>query len=566
MAAVDDAMKRARAFLHDLSPRRRGETSKRASVPHDPPADPRQLVLPHVKIAAAPGTHTIRKTIWSSPAGKKHLAPRLVKLIPPHRTYVEPFAGSGAFFFAKQPSAVEVLGDADPEIAAAYKALTSLTDRELAALKEKDWIGRKSTFEGLKKTAPRSTADKLYRFLYLSRFAYGKFRGTTFNTADEGARSRAISRIERYRDRLREVKVRSAHYADVVREFDGPDTFFFLDPPYPGYNALVGEKQFDELEFRKVLDGIKGKFLATYGTRGALDTNGFHVKKLRPRRIIASMHGSAGPRRLTQLLISNYAISRKSLGSSWLDDIEGELAMTSASAADVYHAHALAKALAERTPDSSLIPPLGALVAAFDMLEPTEDESSHALARALLPITDRLSPTMRGSRSVTAALQGARPALVALAKVEPDPRASRSTADEGGRPAALERALDKRIPLLKTEDERYVLGVVLEPETVDSQNDVYSAAEVRAAAHRFLEAFGNVGLMHQGYVNDKVKIIESYLAPVDFEIAGARVKKGTWLLAVHVLDDELWELIKSGELTGLSMGGSARREEASETP
>ena len=41
----------------------------------------------------------------------ERLAARLVKLIPPHKTYVEPFAGAAALFFLKRPSSVEVLND-----------------------------------------------------------------------------------------------------------------------------------------------------------------------------------------------------------------------------------------------------------------------------------------------------------------------------------------------------------------------------------------------------------------------------------------------------------------------
>lgn len=54
-------------------------------------------------------------------------------------------------------------------------------------------------------------------------------------------------------------------------------------------------------------------------------------------------------------------------------------------------------------------------------------------------------------------------------------------------------------------------------------------------------------------------ILESYLAPTSFALEGAQVRKGTWLLAMRVLDDDLWSQVKSGELTGLSMGGSAAR-------
>ena len=104
-----------------------------------------------------------------------------------------------------------------------------------------------------------------------------------------------------------------------------------------------------------------------------------------------------------------------------------------------------------------------------------------------------------------------------------------------------------------------MLGVVLEPEVIDAQGDIYSADEVRQAAHRFMEEFGGLGLMHRMRVNGEVKVLESYLAPVDFTVGEATVRKGTWLLAVRILSDALWADVKEGKLTGFSIGGSARR-------
>lgn len=108
-------------------------------------------------------------------------------------------------------------------------------------------------------------------------------------------------------------------------------------------------------------------------------------------------------------------------------------------------------------------------------------------------------------------------------------------------------------------DERYILGVVLEPDEVDSQGDTISAEEIRDAAHLYMQEHGNVGLQHQTFVNDKIKILESYIAPADFEIGGQKVKQGTWLMAFRVLDDSIWKAIKSGLLTGLSIGGTGLR-------
>jgi hypothetical protein len=110
-----------------------------------------------------------------------------------------------------------------------------------------------------------------------------------------------------------------------------------------------------------------------------------------------------------------------------------------------------------------------------------------------------------------------------------------------------------------TKDEQYILGVVLEPDIVDAQSDTYSVADVRKAAFEYMEQFQKTGLMHQKDVSKQVSVVESYLAPVDMVIGDSHIKAGTWLLGVHVLSDTLWKAVKSGSLTGFSIGGYAVR-------
>lgn len=107
---------------------------------------------------------------------------------------------------------------------------------------------------------------------------------------------------------------------------------------------------------------------------------------------------------------------------------------------------------------------------------------------------------------------------------------------------------------------RYVLGVVLEPESVDGQGDVYSADEIRRTAWGYMTNFRNVGLMHKGLVNGKVQLVESWIAPCNLTVDGTAIKAGSWLMGLHVADDAIWDQVKRGELTGLSIGGFARRD------
>jgi hypothetical protein len=108
-------------------------------------------------------------------------------------------------------------------------------------------------------------------------------------------------------------------------------------------------------------------------------------------------------------------------------------------------------------------------------------------------------------------------------------------------------------------EERIVFGVVLEPDIVDSQSDTYDAETIKVAAYKYMEQFQNTGFMHKVLVNQDVKILESYLAPVDMTIEGRAIKKGTWLMAVRVLSDVLWKGIQEGKITGYSIGGYAVR-------
>lgn len=126
--------------------------------------------------------------------------------------------------------------------------------------------------------------------------------------------------------------------------------------------------------------------------------------------------------------------------------------------------------------------------------------------------------------------------------------------------AAQTYAFAKALPIVENKcDERFLLGVVLEPDVVDAHQDIYGAEDIRKAAHGFMENSQQLGHMHRWQLNDQVKIVESYLLPEDCKMAGVWLRKGTWMLGVRVLDNELWASVRRNEITGFSVGGVANR-------
>ncbi len=112
-------------------------------------------------------------------------------------------------------------------------------------------------------------------------------------------------------------------------------------------------------------------------------------------------------------------------------------------------------------------------------------------------------------------------------------------------------------------------GIVLEPNILDSQDDFMLPHHVEKAAHAYLAKAirgrsSVVKLQHrrQGFKKDRASIVpvESFVAPADFSYDGKEmIKKGTWVMVMHVEDPKIWEGFLDGTYTGFSVGGSGIR-------
>jgi hypothetical protein len=134
--------------------------------------------------------------------------------------------------------------------------------------------------------------------------------------------------------------------------------------------------------------------------------------------------------------------------------------------------------------------------------------------------------------------------------------------------AMFESFLDKEIVeddskfISKSNDElREVTGIVLVPEEVDLQGDIYSEEEIHKAMISFNTLCNRTKLQHA--VGSESQVIESWQAKSDEIINGKVVKKGSWLLTMKLPLTE-WEMVKNGMFSGFSVGCRARPENLGE--
>ena len=121
------------------------------------------------------------------------------------------------------------------------------------------------------------------------------------------------------------------------------------------------------------------------------------------------------------------------------------------------------------------------------------------------------------------------------------------------------------LPITKALDEelKQVTYVAMIPDSTDLHGDYTSEAEVRKAKESFNKSMMRANLFHMT-MTDAFEVIESYLAPCDMILNDQFVKKSTWLMTLQVNNDDVWQMIKDDEITGISIGAVAAVEKLNE--
>lgn len=115
-----------------------------------------------------------------------------------------------------------------------------------------------------------------------------------------------------------------------------------------------------------------------------------------------------------------------------------------------------------------------------------------------------------------------------------------------------------KLPITKAVNEelKQVTYVAMIPDHTDLHGDYTSEEEVRKAKESFNKSMMRANLFHMT-MTDTFSVIESYLAPCDMILNSQFVKKSTWLMTLQVHNDDVWQMIKDDEITGISIGALA---------
>ena len=183
--------------------------------------------------------------IWVG--GKGNMAAKLLKLMPEHKIYVEPFGGGASLLFAKEPSSVEVYNDLDERLYDLFIVLSNPKMfekfyRRVALLPHSRQMFNRyhDIWDKINDRVERAA-----RWYYVIRHTFGGFYAPnkkcwaySINCSSRGMSaltSKWLSTLEmlpEIHERLQRVQIEHNDFQKIFEVYDTPDTLFYADPPY----------------------------------------------------------------------------------------------------------------------------------------------------------------------------------------------------------------------------------------------------------------------------------------------------------------------------------------------
>lgn len=176
--------------------------------------------------------------------GKWKLAPWIMRHFPPHRVYVEAFAGAASVLLRKPRSQGECLNDINGDIVSLFKVLRDrATAGELCRQISMTPFSREEYDGAFEKSHdPVEAARRL-----IVRSFQGHGSSSAISERTTGFRASMVNRggalpagewprlppaLEAVTERLQGVLIEQRPALQVIERYDSPDALFYLDPPY----------------------------------------------------------------------------------------------------------------------------------------------------------------------------------------------------------------------------------------------------------------------------------------------------------------------------------------------
>ena len=265
-------------------------------------------------------TKTRLKTPITYYGGKQGMLRHIRPLIPEHDLYCESFAGGAAVFFDKEPVKVNVINDLNGELINFYKTVVNHFEELCHEISNTLHSRNQHAHAWYIYNNPDyfSNIQRAWAVFILSKLGFaGQLSGSFGFDKSEGRHSRKMRlAVEVFTQELKLLLQHSTIECDdaftIIKRYDCPHAWHFIDPPYVDSNMGHYSGMFNEqclMDLLELCSNLQGKFMLTMYPNEAIQqyavNNNWIIHKVE-RQISACRAESR--RRQEEWMVCNYTI------------------------------------------------------------------------------------------------------------------------------------------------------------------------------------------------------------------------------------------------------------------
>lgn len=180
------------------------------------------------------------KCVLKYPGAKNRLAEWICEYIPQHEVYLEPYAGSLAVFFTKQPARIETLNDLDGDVVNYFRIIREKPSELMESLKLTPYA-RDEYFTAYEITPGDSDVERARKFAVRCWQGFGSsnlyrngFRSSQQSKSPHTTKEwkEFPERLAEASERLKNAQIENLPAVELIRRYNTPDVFIYADPPY----------------------------------------------------------------------------------------------------------------------------------------------------------------------------------------------------------------------------------------------------------------------------------------------------------------------------------------------
>lgn len=246
----------------------------------------------------------------------------LIKYLPPHVRYFEPFFGGGSMYFRKHKADWNILSDLDNDLINLYMCVIHKFDEFTNMIY---WTPRSRHLHNIYRDDIKATQEidipdpeRAYKYYYIVRNAFNTKPMNTFSK-DTAWNTRMVKELKYSREKLNGAVIENLDFEELVDRYGVREgDLYYLDPPY----VVAGGKDyyrnyFDEkthLRLRNTvnsIDGNGGKFMISYDDNKEIREmyNRYNIIEITTKYAGRNSHVEDTNKEFTELVIMNYEIT-----------------------------------------------------------------------------------------------------------------------------------------------------------------------------------------------------------------------------------------------------------------